>query len=567
MSTQCDHDRVKRFRDDNVTILLQYANNKRDLGLFNDVVIFVGNERILANKMVLSCYCKYFETLFLTDHIDQGCLEFNQFDGNALKTIIQYIYTGRIEIYGDNVMKLLATADILQMDDVKRFCFDYFESTLTGNNCLDILRASSSYQNSSSLKKTYQLISNNFDGIMQTKKFKSLSKDEIIHLLAQLDTAKVEESSIYKAIVNWVQHDEKRKTDFPTLFLSCNLHKLPKEFLKNVVAKNVLVQKNSDCINTVVSCFFKKHEGKKKTDGNVRDNDVQHIDVTDIATRLVCVGGVNRKSVMEVYNINETPKHKYPKLVEKLCCHCVLVLHRVVYCIGGVVDDDWKMISNRVYRMDMKETNLRWEQIESMNESRTMFGATILNENLVVCGGWSGKARTNSAELYDIHSHQWKFISSMQHSRMRHALVTAGGILFAIGGIGCRDKRVSTSVERLDSVEDKWKNVKNTIVTRIRFAAVYYNGYIYAIGGDDSMAEKTVEKYDPINDQWEMVKDMNMGRYQHAACVLDGKMFVVGGTRSKGEVNKIESYDAAMNNWMVVHEIEDELVDHALVTI
>ena len=46
--------------------LLEYANTKRNTENFNDVTIQAGAESISANRMVLACYSKFFESMFLS---------------------------------------------------------------------------------------------------------------------------------------------------------------------------------------------------------------------------------------------------------------------------------------------------------------------------------------------------------------------------------------------------------------------------------------------------------------------------------------------------------------------
>ena len=80
--------------------LLQYANNKRVDGDFNDVTIQAGAESISANRMVLACYSKFFESMFLSQLKEkyQNTVKIKTFDGIAVKHIIEYIYTGSIHI-------------------------------------------------------------------------------------------------------------------------------------------------------------------------------------------------------------------------------------------------------------------------------------------------------------------------------------------------------------------------------------------------------------------------------------------------------------------------------------
>ena len=49
--------------------LLQYAYKNRNQGHFNDITIQSNDISISANRMVLSCYCSFFEQIFTTKQI------------------------------------------------------------------------------------------------------------------------------------------------------------------------------------------------------------------------------------------------------------------------------------------------------------------------------------------------------------------------------------------------------------------------------------------------------------------------------------------------------------------
>ena len=110
--------------------LMQYASTNRKEGYFNDITIEVGETNILANRMVLSCCCPYFENMFKSDLIESktGKVEMQKIDGKAVSSIIEFIYTGVITIDNDNVKEVIAAADHLQLDEVRRFCLEEIES-------------------------------------------------------------------------------------------------------------------------------------------------------------------------------------------------------------------------------------------------------------------------------------------------------------------------------------------------------------------------------------------------------------------------------------------------------
>jgi len=186
--SQNQQENVTKCRDENATTLQQYANDKRLVDQFNDITILAGSESIPANKLVLSCYSKFFESMFLSPMKEryQSEVEIKQFDGKAVRSLIDFMYCGEININEGNALNLLAVADFLQMKDVKLFCFEFLEANLNIDNCLEIIKLSTQYSFSSSLKMAYSFVAKNFDQVAQTDIFKSLSKPNLLLLISEL---------------------------------------------------------------------------------------------------------------------------------------------------------------------------------------------------------------------------------------------------------------------------------------------------------------------------------------------------------------------------------------------
>ena len=160
--------------------LLQYANNNRNQGRFNDVTIQSNNARIPANRMVLSCYCSYFDQILEseTNHqVNGSVVDIPNVDGKLLELLIQYIYTGQIYIDSDNVFDILSAADHLELDEVKGFCFEFLENCITPDNCIIILITAKQYKNFTLRDKVYKHISDNYKIITKTPAFLNLDNE------------------------------------------------------------------------------------------------------------------------------------------------------------------------------------------------------------------------------------------------------------------------------------------------------------------------------------------------------------------------------------------------------
>ena len=116
------------YQRKSTSCLLQYANNNRNQGRFNDVTIQSANASIPAHRMVLSCYCLFFDHIFATEtnnQVNGSIVDIPDVDGKSLEVLIEYIYTGQICIDSNNVFDILAAAHHLELDEVKEFCFEF----------------------------------------------------------------------------------------------------------------------------------------------------------------------------------------------------------------------------------------------------------------------------------------------------------------------------------------------------------------------------------------------------------------------------------------------------------
>lgn len=103
-----------------------------------DVTIRIGDHRVQAQRNILSAVSRYFETLFSSSVNDLEEIELRDVNGKAVELLVQYAYTGSLDISRDNVNDLIRAANFLCIDSVTGACRVYMENNLTIENCLDV---------------------------------------------------------------------------------------------------------------------------------------------------------------------------------------------------------------------------------------------------------------------------------------------------------------------------------------------------------------------------------------------------------------------------------------------
>lgn len=537
------------------TCLLTYANQHRKQSQFNDVIIETDAEDIPANRMVLSCYSVFFEKMFKSEMKEKylRSIKVKGITGSSLQLLIDYFYSGQISINKDNVTALLTGADYLQLDDVKQFCFDFMNSSITSSNCLFILDMAQRYGDTQLKQNVYQFILKNFAEIVKEEDYKSLSKTDFLSCVSEIRYYKLDQRLLCQSIFDWTAFDEKTRTSaLSDLLKFVDFKRLSLTDLEKFLSNDLIYQNSlcSKCVNFHLLELIKEKR------------------LNNSETKILSLGGGwSSGKVSEVFNLMEKTNLVYPNLDPPLQSHCSIKHNNYIYCIGGYSNSN---STTKVKRMYLKEKNdFKWENVASMNCERSSFGAALFNDYLVVAGGCNANnQQLSQSECYNIDSNQWQAIAPVIRKRRANKLLTCENSLFLIGGFD--GKRYLASVEKLHNIDGEWYEVASMQTERCYFAAVSCGGFIYAIGGIKSnfCDLKTVEKYDPYLDLWTYVSSMNISKYDHCACVFRGKIFVVGGCNSEnGPIKDIECYDPLLDKWFIVGRTEEILRDHSLVVV
>ena len=122
--------------------VLRNLNTQRLKNQFSDVGLIVGNTIIRAHRSVLAASSAYFNAMFTGGLVEeqQELVEIHSVSENILSILIDFIYTGNVNITQDNVQELFAAADMLELDEVVSSCISYLQVQLHYSNALGIYR-------------------------------------------------------------------------------------------------------------------------------------------------------------------------------------------------------------------------------------------------------------------------------------------------------------------------------------------------------------------------------------------------------------------------------------------
>ncbi|XP_071432727.1 zinc finger and BTB domain-containing protein 8B [Pithys albifrons albifrons] len=115
------------------TKLLGELNEQRKRDFFCDCSIIVEGRIFKAHKNILFANSGYFRALLIHYIQDSGRHSTASLDivtSEAFAVILDFLYSGKLDLCGDNVIEVMSAASYLQMTDVVSFCKAYIRSSL-----------------------------------------------------------------------------------------------------------------------------------------------------------------------------------------------------------------------------------------------------------------------------------------------------------------------------------------------------------------------------------------------------------------------------------------------------
>ena len=509
-------------------------NSFRKTRTFCDVVLLVEDRRLAAHTVVLAASSPYFKTRFtsdLTQEQERHELEVKlpEFDPSLdrIEELLNFVYTGEIEMTDKNVGEMLALADFYDIANLKELCAQFLRKRLKPANCLSTQMLADRYHHEPLFKTATNFISSNLNSIWQEVEFKSLDIAEVKKLFSgQRLAIKTQdgEEEIFEGLKTWVKHDLKNRESYVAELLQCvRLSAMSNKFLLDLINHDELVTRSCDCQSLIAAVL-----GVTESIVLVSENGCasSYIPATEAWIDLARLPSYNK-------------------------------VRAVTTCKGFVYAIGWEDDRFTIEKFD-PENNL-WSQILWDRRNRPMATVSIgdsiyvLQEQIV--------SRFNAVD------HWWEDVAGMTSVRRGLCAVALNGHVYAIGGHERLKPLDLNSVEKYDPERDQWEAVASMDEQRCFASAAVVGNKIFVVGGTGNyfLPLSNCELYDPVTDMWSLLQaELNVPRSNAAVGKAKKKIFVFGGTYTNGIV---EYYDGDKEEWKEIGRIPSTMnFTHACVT-
>ncbi|KAK0046000.1 kelch-like protein 5, partial [Biomphalaria glabrata] len=519
-----------------------------------DVVLVAEDRRIPAHRLVLSAASDYFAAMF-TNNVREANMEeilIKDVDAEALALLVQYTYTGQIQLKEENVENLLATACLLQMSEVVEACCSFLMKQLHPSNCIGIRQFADAQGCLDLYKVANNYVMDKFVDVMKNQEFLLLPCDEVCKLLSSDDLNVPNEETIFDAVLKWARHDlHNRKKSLAILLSHIKLPLMAPQFIADHVETNSLFHDDKECQQLIMEAL-KYHllpERRSSFQSPRTKPRKSTVGVLYAVGSMECTKG---PTSIEKYDLRTNTWTQVANMSGRRLQFGVAVLDDKLFVVGG--RDGLKTL-NTVECYDPRKKT--WTLMPAMSTHRHGLGVGVLEGPMYAVGGHDGWSYLNTVERWDPQARQWSYVAPMSTSRSTVGVAALHGKLYAVGG---RDgSSCLKSVECFDPHTNKWTHCQPMSKRRGGVGAANCNGFLYAVGGYEAPATNPAcsrfdcaERYDPKTDQWTVIATMSSARDSVGLCPLGDRLFAVGGYDGMQYLNDVECYDAVSNEWTKV---------------
>ena len=411
-------------------------HNRMCDGTFN-----VGDRQFPIHRVVVSASSQYFEVLLsggMAESFSRD-VELHGVDGDVFSLIIDFIYTGAIEVNESNVQRLLPAAKMFQLDDVERCCCEFLQRELDPSNCVGIFLFAETHSCGELKRSALDYLHRNFVSLSKQEEYLQIDKSSLLRIIESEHLKVDTESFVFEAAMAWVLHDlPKRRECLGMILERIRLPLISDNYLKHYITR---------CENASLKRMLENILPGYRSYQILARNTMKLPSQPRLASRkcFYIVGGYSRSvggrwsdrsslSICEKFDSFSHTCNISSTVFETPRCNLgVAALNGLVYTIGGEDDSLLLYDSTETYDPALHV----WSTVACLNSPRVGFGVCVIDNWIYVIGGliggWGGTEVAKTIEKYDPHENLWSVVGKMETKRFHLGVTQMDGLIYAIG--------------------------------------------------------------------------------------------------------------------------------------
>ncbi|KAM9824431.1 kelch-like protein 10 [Neosynchiropus ocellatus] len=518
-----------------------------------DVVIRLNDAEFPVNKNALCDISPYFLALFERwSFPDQRFFTISSVPREIMQTIVEFTYTGIMNVTEDNVQDILRVADYLNMCCIVEACHMFLEEHLRPENCIGVWHLTTIHSPAFK-QRVYHYILLHFGELVFTNEFTQLTVQELLRILDDDVLYVRDEREVFEAVIHWISlHFSHRIRYIYDLMAKVRLALLSLDYITTKVLTSRYVQCDMQTVTMAHEAIrIIDHISAKTSDVSGFKELIARPRLPKVA--LLALGGCRRgkpTNYIEAYDKRADRWVTLSNILEQpRSYHGIVFLDGYVYCIGGCNENE---CFRSVHRFHLRTGT--WEEVASMDMRRCYVSVTVFQGCIYALGGSDGRHSLRTCECYTPEDNQWTRIASMLKVRRDASCTVFHNKIYICGG--CSGINSQRTAEYYDRATNQWTLISPMISRRSGIAVFAYGDHIYAAGGYNGQRRlRSVEAYNPRIKSWYTFASMLSARSNFAIEVVDDRVYAVGGINILTKDTSVEYYDMNTKKWTPCSEM------------
>ena len=513
---------------------------------FCDVVLEVCNgenqARFNAHRIVLCAASPFFYSALNNDMKEskEGLIRLQDTSKVAIEELLDYLYTGHVNVTQHNAFDLLKIADFLVIPSLKDVSSKFIIQTLSSSNCLMVYYLAVNYRCIELQEKARDFVFANFTSVVEHEDFLNLTLKEVEEWILSDEIRVRGEEDVFQAVVKWA---EKRgsgdREKFFDLFRHVRLIYLSRNYVFNEIFPHPLVTNDNACTAFVLDSVKDVSSGSEEcffaqAPRNCLRTTEDCLVVAGVGKRTLCYlpaenkwYDMARKTKNNYYYMSashgklytspipDQPMEQFDPVINSwvpLMCYSSVMSHRgaavvnfqgFLYLIGG--EEDKEAVSS-VHKYN-PDTNL-WQEVAPMNVSRAGVCAVADKETMYAIGGYANNQTLDVVERFDAKMNSWCRVASTLEKKLLPFGAVLNARVFLFGGVtrpqSSDSFHASSSIEMYDPTSNMWTAIQNTSLPTRFFSVTSFKGNVYVIGkwNQESSHDYFLQIYDVEKNEW-----------------------------------------------------------------
>ena len=511
---------------------------------FCDVVLEVYNgedqARFNAHRVVLCAASPFFYSALNNDMKEskEGLIRLEDTSKGAIEELLEYLYTGHVDVTQHNAFDLLKIADFLVIPSLKEVSSRFIIQTLSSSNCLMVYYLAVNYRCIELQEKARDFIYANFTSVVEHEDFLNLTVSEVEKWISSDEIRVRGEEDVFQAIVKWAeQNGDGEREKFFELFRHVRLIYLSRNYVFNEIFPHPLVTNDKACTAFVLDTVKDVSSGSEECFFAQAPRNC-------LKTTENCLIASGEKKTL-CYVPSENKWYQMAGKTKSKNIYFASAYHGKVYINNG------PGVDYPIERFDPAVNS--WAPLMSYSVEMSHFSAAVVyfQGSLYVIGGQKRGEVANCVHKYNADTNLWQEVAPMNVSRSSLRAVADKDTIYAIGGKA--DNQMLDVVERFDSKMNTWCRVASMLEKKLLPCVAILNARVFLFGGYTSIHPphvcSSIEMYDPTSNMWTAIQGVSSPTRCYSVTSFKGSVYVIGIWTQDRPDTLLQIYDVEKNEW------------------